>query len=252
MEAVEDERSQVAVEYTRGITVVVPTYNRPLATRVCVDCLRMTQTPVSEYEIIIVDDNSSDDTKRLLGDTYRNCPNISIVQTKRTHERQRSPAYPKNVGIRQARHQYIACCDSDVLHFTDPIARTIAWLDRHPDRYIVSGLWAQIDGPPDKPALNFRQQRAMPFGAWIAMSWKHWFALGAFDERFQYGSGEDADLARRLTMREMTALPDTRIIAVEVKRERSTRASHDDHEWETFRGDTTMRRNVNGPWGGME
>ena len=52
------------------ISVVIPTYNRARQLRSCLDALARQSAPADAFEVIIVDDGSTDDTGVLL-DAYR-------------------------------------------------------------------------------------------------------------------------------------------------------------------------------------
>ena len=106
------------------VSVVIPTYN-------CAQHLPNTIRSVlaqtySDYEIIVVDDGSDDDTegtlRPFLGDiTY-------IYQNNSS-----GPARPRNVGIERARGKYISFLDSDDIMLPDKLRRAVEFLDAAPE-----------------------------------------------------------------------------------------------------------------------
>jgi glycosyltransferase involved in cell wall biosynthesis len=87
------------------ISVIVPTYNRQKYIVQCIDSL-LAQT-FKLYEILIVDDGSTDNTKSLIRQ-YRDERIRHIILTHTG-----LPSIPRNEGIQKASGEFIALCDSD-------------------------------------------------------------------------------------------------------------------------------------------
>jgi glycosyltransferase involved in cell wall biosynthesis len=108
------------------ITVIIPTFNRSY-------CLAETLDSVlgqsfKNYELIVVDDGSTDDTPRLL-DQYTN----RLTYLKTSHA---GPSAARNAGIGIARGTYIAFLDSDDLWASRKLERQIAFFLQKPDARI--------------------------------------------------------------------------------------------------------------------
>lgn len=88
------------------ISVVIPTYNRSNALRRALQSLVL-QT-YKEFEVIICDDGSSDDTKKVVT-SFSDKLNIVYLW----EENWGGPARPRNNGCRIANGKYIAFLDSD-------------------------------------------------------------------------------------------------------------------------------------------
>ena len=87
-----------------SIAVIIPTYNREITIVQCINSALSQSYPVDE--IIIVDDNSSDDTIQILN---RFKDEIIILHTK-----SRSGAQiARNIGIKAAKSEWISFLDSD-------------------------------------------------------------------------------------------------------------------------------------------
>ena len=85
------------------VSVVIPTYN---SSQFIVETLEsvFAQT-YKDYEIIVVDDGSTDNTKEVLQ------PYTSRI--KYIYKENGGPASARNVGIKSAQGEYIAFLDSD-------------------------------------------------------------------------------------------------------------------------------------------
>jgi len=96
-------------------SVIVPTYNRlHLLKRTIESLLKQT---FKDFEIIVVDDESTDGTAKYLADLEKNGHVIPILQTNK------GPAVARNVGIRRAAGKYIAFTDDDCVVPSD-------WLEK--------------------------------------------------------------------------------------------------------------------------
>jgi len=89
------------------ISIIVPVYNGELFLSSCLDALLYQTYP--KYEIIVVDNNSSDKTSQLL-QKYRGNPKV-----KTTYEPLRSRGAARNKGIFLAKGKIIAMTDVDCI-----------------------------------------------------------------------------------------------------------------------------------------
>jgi glycosyltransferase involved in cell wall biosynthesis len=87
------------------VSVVIPVYNRPVAVRRAIDSV-LAQT-VKDFEIIVVDDASSDDTVASV--TAYADPRITLIR----HDRNRGGSAARNTGFRAGTARYVAFLDSD-------------------------------------------------------------------------------------------------------------------------------------------
>ena len=86
-------------------TVVIPTYNRAPLLQVALHSVL--QQSFDDFEVIVVDNGSTDDTKAYVSSEVD--PRIRYIFQAGSG----SPASPRNHGIRQARGEWIAFLDSD-------------------------------------------------------------------------------------------------------------------------------------------
>jgi glycosyltransferase involved in cell wall biosynthesis len=114
------------------VSVLMPTYKQAAFIRRAVESLKA-QT-FTDWELVIVNDDSPDDTEALIAD-YRTLPNV-------IYER-----LPQNVGIGAAfnhaltlaRGEYIAYLPSDDVYYPEHLLRLVTMLEFHPHVYAAYG-----------------------------------------------------------------------------------------------------------------
>lgn len=109
------------------ISVLIPTYNRK---DIVLEAIRsaLKQEP-NNFEIIVIDDGSTDGTAE-----YLQGLNLSI---KIITQKNMGVAAARNRGIREARGEYIAFLDSDDLWLPHKLQQQLAFFTIHPETVIV-------------------------------------------------------------------------------------------------------------------
>jgi glycosyltransferase involved in cell wall biosynthesis len=119
------------------VSVVIPTYRHQdfiLATLHSVFAQTMT-----EYEVIVINDGSPDDTAAILEPLVRDGRIVYVEQTNKGQSRAR------NLGIERARGDYIALLDDDDLWPPDKLEWQTEYLDAHRDVGLIGGMLQTID-----------------------------------------------------------------------------------------------------------
>ena len=137
-------------EFRPLVTVLLPVYNRagPLIEAVQ-SCIDQTWRPI---EILVVDDGSTDDLRSTLcrfGD-----------QVRLIRKDNGGVASARNLGLREARGDFIQFLDSDDLLVPDAVANAVAAFNAIADADLCHGQGQWIDmrtTPPRKKDLHFRQ-----------------------------------------------------------------------------------------------
>jgi len=119
------------------ISVVLPTYNQAAYLPASLDAIA-SQT-CRDFELIVVDDGSTDDTPRILAD-YRARFAFELI-------RQENCGLPGalNAGFARAAGQYLTWTSSDNITLPEWLGRLAAELDRRPDVGMVYSDWYDID-----------------------------------------------------------------------------------------------------------
>lgn len=98
---------QPALTHMPLISIIVPVYNAEHTIKRCVDSI-LAQT-VTDFELLLVDDGSTDATPSILDDYER----IGGGQIRVFHKPNGGAASARNLGIDHARGTWITFCDSD-------------------------------------------------------------------------------------------------------------------------------------------
>lgn len=108
------------------VSVIIPTYNRAVFLARAIDSVLSQSYP--NFELIVVDDGSTDETQALLASYGEN---LTVLR-----QENRGPASARNVGIRAARHPLLAFLDSDDQFTPDKLAQQVAAMEAQPDLLI--------------------------------------------------------------------------------------------------------------------
>ncbi|HMX17457.1 MAG TPA: glycosyltransferase family A protein [Rhodocyclaceae bacterium] len=203
------------------ISVVIPTFNRARLIRGTIPALLGQQIgPGVSYEVIFVDNGSSDETRAVLSQAAAAAPELlryrSIAPTG-------GPSAPRNVGIRAADGDAVVILDDDVLPEPGLVQAYAEFHLRHPEpqqaavgeAYVPESLLTDpmslFHSFPYDSVRNMDRLRYFHF--WTCnVSVKRAFMLekGMFDERFLYN--EDMICGHRLEQggMELHFLPNAR------------------------------------------
>jgi glycosyltransferase involved in cell wall biosynthesis len=110
------------------VSIIVPTYNSSAYIYETIDSL-LAQT-FKDYEIIIVDDGSTDDTQEKL--------KIYGDKIKYIYQSNQGPSVARNNGITLAVGKYIAFLDSDDLWLSEKLELQVNFMENNPDYGLVS------------------------------------------------------------------------------------------------------------------
>ena len=92
----------------KEISIIVPTFNRKGAVKQCIDSLLSLKYLKNKYEIIIVDDGSTDGTLELLKSYTKKNKNFRFFR-----QNHKGCAAARNLGIMKAKGKYLFFTDSD-------------------------------------------------------------------------------------------------------------------------------------------
>jgi glycosyltransferase involved in cell wall biosynthesis len=184
-------------------SVVIPTYNRKPILEKCLRALEVQQVTsiVTGYEVVVVDDGSTDGTLEWLNSNNSEFPHV------RTFEQNHAgPAAARNLGVEKANGDTIIFIDSDLVvtetflqSHADALVAGQAQLDN--DKFFTYGAvinTANFDNPTSEP-YKITDFSAAFFATGNVAIPKHWLEkAGLFDTGFQLYGWEDLELGVRL------------------------------------------------------
>ena len=201
------------------VSVIIPTYNRGRVIKEAIDSVLAQD--YTEFELIVVDDGSTDHTSDVL-DSYRNV--IKVLSQKN-----RGVSAARNRGIAEASGKFIAFLDSDDLWLPHKLSTQVEFFNKTPDAlicqteevWIRNGLRANPKKRHKKPSgmifkLSLELCLVSPSAVMIKRSL--FDRVGEFDETLP--ACEDYDLWLRISSRFPIYLIDTLLII--------KRGGHDD------------------------
>jgi glycosyltransferase involved in cell wall biosynthesis len=182
-------------------SVVIPTYNRITSLRK--NLASLTALESSDFEIIVVNDGSTDGTEEYLA----KMPAGGKIRSRSgSHQ---GPAAARNAGVAVARGEWIAFTDDDCTVSAD-------WLSRFEAAIGLSGAdvigGSVVNGSPDFFFAELSQEMLNHYVATLPKFGRREFLTsnnivyrasvlrneGGFDERFRFAGGEERDLNRRI------------------------------------------------------
>ncbi|MBM5815478.1 MAG: glycosyltransferase [Cyanobacteria bacterium K_Offshore_surface_m2_239] len=184
-------------------SVVIPTYNRLPILRKCLRALEEQEisAPVRGYEVVVVDDGSSDDTVPWLRAHAATLPHVRLIRQEHG-----GPAEGRNRGVREARGEVIVFIDSDLVvtpTFLASHARALAaaWRQRGDRLCFTYGAvvnTANFDHPTREPHKLTDHSWAYFATGNVAIDREVLERAGLFDTSFRLYGWEDLELGERL------------------------------------------------------
>lgn len=184
------------------ISVIIPTYNRAdLLPRAINSVLNQT---FKDFELIIVDDGSTDNTKEIVSEYLKKDNRIKYIY----QENSGGPAKPKNVGIKNSKGKYIAILDSDDEWFPKKLKIQLDCYEKNLNNNIgligcggikISKNEKKYIQPNYFLPIKSKEllERCIPFSSSSILIKRSVFnTIGLFDENFK--SADDRDLYIRI------------------------------------------------------
>ena len=139
-----------------AVTVVVPAYN---AGKVLAETLTSAaRQTFKNFEVIVVDDGSTDNTAEIVRQLGRTDPRFLLLQ--QAHQ---GVSAARNLGIHRARGEYIAFLDHDDVWLPEKLARQLELFREEPKANFVFTNYYYWDGQKDL-RLFFKDHRPLPNG----------------------------------------------------------------------------------------
>ena len=175
------------------ISVIIPTYNRVQLLRQQLGALTRQTYSQGAYEVIVVNDGSTDGTEEFLDQLKLSNSHLTVI-----HQSNGGPAKARNTAIEQARGEIIAFTDDDCEVDPDWLEIIAQEMDdellglqgaTYTDHDLITPLTHQIDnetGHNSVPTCNAAYRKDVLV------------SIGGFDESFPNPHNEDTDVSWRV------------------------------------------------------
>ena len=185
------------------LSVVIPTYNRLPILRQCLEALerQILEPPLERYEVVLVDDGSTDDTVHWLDAHATAFPHLRLIR-----QQHGGPAEGRNRGVQEARGDVIVFIDSDLVvtpSFLLCHARALerSWRQRGDRLCFTYGAvinTANFEDPTSEPHKPTDLSWAYFATGNVAIDRELLERSGLFDTAFRLYGWEDLELGERL------------------------------------------------------
>jgi len=201
-----------------SLSVVIPVYRQPRCLDLTLTSLATQQPPPGDFEVVVVDDGSGDETESVIASHQGSLP-VRLV--KQSVNRGRAAA--RNAGAAAASADRLLLMDADSCADPGLLDAHARFAQSFPDRVLlgarVESSWLSLSGQPAAPAMAARgygrdtrlkmgldQQTFPASGAPWIFGYSHNMSLpaadfracGGFDENFTAWGHEDIEFAYRL------------------------------------------------------
>lgn len=185
------------------VSVVIPTFNRPVELRRCLDGFARQTAPPEQFEVVVIDDGSAEDIEQVAAGFrdrvplhFEHCDHAGV-------------SIARNLGIARSRAPLVVLYDDDLAPLPELIERSIRFHEAHPsDRQVELLCFTPDPAIAEMPVTRWAFDRLYPFPPvpGIYRGWHYFwggsvsskralFAKLSFDREFL--AAEDAEFALR-------------------------------------------------------
>jgi GT2 family glycosyltransferase len=172
---------QVIQDHRKVLSIVIVVWNGKKYVLGCLESLEQ-YAPQVDFEVIIVDNASTDGTPQLIEQRF---PEFKLIRNSENL----GFAKANNIGIQQATGDYICLVNSDVEFTSDCFTPMLSYLDQHPEVAMLGPKWLTASGEIKNSTMRFPtpwNQFCRSLGLDIAFKGSRLFAgllMSDFDHR---------------------------------------------------------------------
>lgn len=191
---------------TLFVSVIIPTYNRKDSLLRTLDSLGQQTLPADCYEVIVIDDGSTDDTTEIAKLPFP-------FSLRYAHQANSGDAQARNTGAQLAKAKYLVFVDDDITLGRACLSAFLATLQAHQRAVVMGNLKPVMPDPPRPFHLHFSRvlpanpplsdDDQMPFmecmSGFLAIRRADYFAVGMMQALSTRGANTwcDVDFAYR-------------------------------------------------------
>lgn len=127
-----------------AVSVIVPVHNPGVFLEVCIDSLLGQSLPRERYELIFVDDGSTDQSPKRLDELATSEPNVQVFHEPASGWSGR----PRNIGIDHAVGRYVFFCDHDDWLEPEALERMVDYADETAADVLIPKMIGHKRGVP--------------------------------------------------------------------------------------------------------
>ena len=119
------------------ISLIVCTYNRDKYIYSCLERIAENGFPVQDYEIVLVNNNSTDNTEQLCMQFAQKYPQVNFHYFNETNQ---GLSFARNRGIKEAAGDWLVFLDDDAMVHPGYLANLNSYIAKYPDAGAFGGL----------------------------------------------------------------------------------------------------------------
>ncbi|WP_405459635.1 glycosyltransferase [Streptomyces sp. NBC_00101] len=126
------------------VSVIIPVYNPGKYIDPAIDSLLRQTLPASEFEVLFVNDGSTDDTRERLEKLATEHPHFRVI----TIPNSGWPGKPRNIGVAEAKGEYVQFLDQDDYLASEALQRLYAMGHRNGSDIVIGKVASNFRGVP--------------------------------------------------------------------------------------------------------
>ncbi|ABM72039.1 Glycosyl transferase, family 2 [Prochlorococcus marinus str. MIT 9515] len=185
-----------------NVSIVIPTYNRKPILEKCLKALekQILNATISNYEIVVIDDGSTDGTPSWIRNNSKILPHVVLFEQKHG-----GPALGRNLGVMKSKYEVIIFIDSDLIVLEDFLVchvnkLSFSW-ERDNKKCFTYGSVINTSNfkNPENEKFKLTDVSFAYFATGnVAISKDLLLNVGLFDSSFSLYGWEDLELGERL------------------------------------------------------
>jgi len=183
------------------VSVIIPAYNAENVIDKCLSSLLKQNYPKKSYEIIVVDDGSTDSTKEIV----KKFKKVKLIEQKH-----KGPAAARNLGAKHAKGDILLFIDADCIPSKNWIKYMVEPF-KNKEIVAVQGTYKTLNKESliarfagyeiEERHEKMKKQKYIDFVGTFSAGYRKdiFLKFNGFDENFPEASGEDAELSFRIS-----------------------------------------------------